>query len=200
MIKYVTSKELGNCPAAVDMRTGDIEINKSVWHRFSEFERKFILKHEEGHYILKTDDEATADLYALRQCYKTGYQSLKRSLNALYKIGVIDLTRIEKLYIEGLKIDWEDNGNVKARQELEKLTSMKQKLTTGGDPFWRGGNYKNKATGSPEEERIVTTPAAADILTKADDGIYIKGKYLSFTNIILLGILITLFLTYKKQK
>lgn len=129
--------ELGLCPAAVRMNDGVIEVNADVWNRYDQFERAFILAHEEGHYRLQTDSETEADVYALHKCYKMTDKSLKRSIETLYKVGIVNEARYNALYIEALKLDWQTNGNVKAKQELEKLkiTKMNNKMTLSSTPF-----------------------------------------------------------------
>ena len=91
--RYVDAGVLGKCPAAIDMRTGVISINKSVWDSYDKFEKFFVIYHELGHYVLDTDSEYEADAYALRHVYKTAPRSLKRSLQTLMKIRVIDSRR-----------------------------------------------------------------------------------------------------------
>ena len=129
--------ELGRCPAAVRMADGVIEINADVWDRYDDFEKAFILAHEEGHYRLQTDSETEADAYALHKCYRKTDRSLKRSIETLYKVGIVNEERYNALYTEALKLDWQANGNEKAKKELEKLniTKMNNKMTLSTTPF-----------------------------------------------------------------
>ncbi len=119
MIKYVDSRTLGLCPAAVYMETGDIEVNTSVWDTYTPFQQAFILYHELGHYRLRTDDETLADRYALHQLYARYPQSLKQSLGTLARLRIPD-SRMEALYRECLLLDAEQNNNVRAQLELIK--------------------------------------------------------------------------------
>ncbi len=120
MIKYVDSRTLGLCPAAVYMETGDIEVNTSVWDTYTPFQQAFILYHELGHYRLRTDDETLADRYALQQLYARCPQSLKRSLGTLARLRIPD-SRMEALYRECLLLDAEQNNNQRAQLELINL-------------------------------------------------------------------------------
>ncbi|MDR3046200.1 MAG: hypothetical protein LBU51_01115 [Bacteroidales bacterium] len=89
--------------AAVDLETGVIEINRQNWNQFSPFEKKYILLHEEGHYKLQTDSEIQADLYAINRVAGIEPKSLKKSIDTLYKVGILDETRIYELYKNALK-------------------------------------------------------------------------------------------------
>lgn len=118
MIRYADSRTLGQCPAAVYMDTGDIEVNTSVWDSYTPFQRQFILLHEQGHYLLNTDSEEAADRYALHQLYARYPQSLKQSLGTLARLRIPD-SRLEALYRECLLLDAQD-GNTRAQLELIK--------------------------------------------------------------------------------
>lgn len=123
MIRYADSSTLGLCPASVYMDSGDIEINTSVWHTYTPFQKQFILLHEEGHYRLQTDDETQADRYALHRLYATQPRSLKQSLGTLARLNIPD-SRMEALYRECLLLD-ADDGNPKAFLELTKYLPVK---------------------------------------------------------------------------
>lgn len=126
MIKYVDSRTLGLCPAAVYMETGDIEVNTSVWDTYTPFQQAFILYHELGHYRLRTDDETLADRYALHQLYARYPQSLKQSLGTLARLRIPD-SRMEALYRECLLLDAEQNNNVRAQLELIKIRKQQNR-------------------------------------------------------------------------
>lgn len=126
MIKYVDSRTLGLCPAAVYMETGDIEVNTSVWDTYTPFQQAFILYHELGHYRLRTDDETLADRYALHRLYARYPQSLKQSLGTLARLRIPD-SRMEALYRECLLLDAEQNNNVRAQLELIKIRKQQNR-------------------------------------------------------------------------
>lgn len=123
MLRYADSRTLGQCPAAVYMDSGDIEINTSVWDTYTPFQQQFILRHEEGHYRLQTDDETLADRYALHRLHATQPRSLKQSLATLARLR-IPASRLEALYRECLLLDAE-GGNTKAFLELTKYLPVK---------------------------------------------------------------------------
>lgn len=187
--RSVDKSVLGNCPAAVDMSTGVIDINRSVWDRYDSFEKGFILMHEVGHYILDTDSEYEADAYALRRVYRTAPRSLKRSLQTLMKIKVIDPNRLDALYREALTLDAED-GNFDAYIELEEINQSNNPL-----------NYK-KMRAVPGQETYITKKNQNFVraIRRADggkcghgmNGLHIGDWYFSLTNILLAIILIVM--------
>lgn len=181
--QYVDSSVLGTCPAAVDMRTGVISINKSVWDRYDNFEKAFVIMHEVGHYELDTDSEYEADAYALKRVYRTAPRSLKRSLQTLQKIRVIDPKRLNNLYREALQLDAAD-GNYDAAIELEHINqfnnpkSRKMRATPGQE------TYPKKRV----RNNVVNLVRRADGSTKCGhgmNGIHIGDWYFSFTNVLL---------------
>lgn len=188
-VNYVDASVLGSCPASVDMLTGVVSINKSVWDRYDQFEQNFILWHEVGHYELDTDSEYEADAYALKHVYKTAPRSLKRSLQTLMKIKVIDITRLERLYQEALKLDAND-GNQIAAMELEEINTN----------FFN--NPKSKIMrNQPGQETYLrkSKQNAIRVIRRADgdkshktNGIKVGGMYFSFTNILLMVILLVM--------
>lgn len=188
-VQYVDSSVLGRCPASVDMSTGVVSINRSVWDRYDYFEKSFVIMHELGHYLLDTDSEYEADEYALRKVYKTAPRSLKRSLQTLCKIRVIDPRRLDNLYKVALDLDAKD-GNDVAAIELERINN-----------FNNNKNFRTmtKARGQetyPEKRNIVPN---IRVIRRADgdkshgtNGIRLGGWYFSVTNILLAAILVVM--------
>ena len=144
MIKFVDSRTLGLCPAAVYMETGDIEVNTSVWDTYTPFQQAFILYHELGHYRLRTDDETLADRYALHQLYERYPQSLKQSLGTLARLRIPD-SRMEALYRECLLLDAND-GNTKAFLELIKISKTMKPSKLKETKFYRADGLVNDQT------------------------------------------------------
>lgn len=105
--------ELQDCPAGCIIETGVVVINPDLFFQYSEFHRKFILLHEEGHIVLKTgiqlEDEIKADGYAFDRLAGTEYKSLKQCLNFLEILLVPGLpstdSRIAALYDRALNWD-----------------------------------------------------------------------------------------------
>ena len=104
-IIYTDSGELQNCPAAVDMETGDLLVNLDVWDKYTEAEKQFIIGHELGHFKLDTDSEIRSDEYSLKRNFGKIRKSLKSSFTALEKTNVRDENRWDALYENALQID-----------------------------------------------------------------------------------------------
>lgn len=189
--RYVTRKELGTCPAAVDMDTGVVDVNIDVWENFDEFQRRFIFAHEEGHFRLPTDSELEADIYAINKVAGTAPKSLSRSIETLYKVGIVDDNRFENIYREALEIDYE-LGNWEAKKELQKLDNM-SKFTGNQTPFI------NKRNGFKSRKRRVDGEVEPSRSHKTN-GIVIGSFYLSFTNLLLLSVFIVLIAINAKLK
>ena len=78
-------KNIGASPAAVNIRTGILYINKSVFYSYPEEWQRFIILHEAGHLILQTFDEMKADEYAFHHFVKEGH-SLKDAVLSLSQV------------------------------------------------------------------------------------------------------------------
>lgn len=191
-VTYVDSATLGNCPASVDMRTGVVSINRTVWPRYDNFEKAFVIMHEIGHYVLNTDSEYEADAYALRRVYKTAPRSLKRSLQTLCKIRVLDPSRLEHLYREALRLD-ADDGNEIAELELQQINNKqyfnnqnpeKMRKTPGQETY---PTKRNQQT----DFRLIRR-ADGDKRGHALNGLVIGNIYFSFTNLLLMAIALIL--------
>lgn len=223
MITYVTAKELGSCPAAVLMDDGTIEINRDVWNLYTPFEQQFILAHEAGHYLLQTSSEEAADLYALQQMHRTQRRSLKQSIGTLVKMGnTIPASRVEALYREALKMDAQINGNQRATQELQYLSTKNNQRNMRQSKY----NMYHRADGqsttavSTTESEYHTDPASellyADtamvkrneqpvtgsfihIFTDHRPGLQIGSIFLDLHTIISISILVVLCMIYKKK-
>lgn len=189
--RYVDAGVLGTCPAAIDMRTGVISINKSVWDSYDKFEKSFVIYHELGHYVLDTDSEYEADAYALRHVYKTAPRSLKRSLQTLMKIRVIDSRRLDALYREALQLDACD-GNHDAVLELKRInTNLFTQKSNNMRNFAGQESYLRKNQ-QPADVKIIRRADGGDTKSHKTNGIKLGGMYFSFTNILLMVILLVM--------
>ena len=211
--RYVTADELGDCPAAVDCTNGIIEVNRDVWAAYDEFERRFILAHEEAHYYLDTDDETEADIYALRKVAGTAPKSLSRAVKALLKVGVLDEGRYYYLYEEALKLD-EEMGNKAAAKELKNFRNkfkggknMNRRVSLDGDePETIDEEIIDEieVTEEPEqpeeeaaiENRTRSRKAARRLQQKR--GIAIMGCWFSWSDICLICIAVLLYMRLGK--
>jgi len=110
----------GGTPARVNRKTGTIYLNKSVFDKFSPLYKKFVLAHEECHYIFQTKDEEMCDSYAMYKLLKEGNKPkeivdvlLKTLSNfPLHYARKINLTNNMRIY------DYIVNGNKRALNSL----------------------------------------------------------------------------------
>lgn len=111
-------------PARVYRSTGVVLINKSRFDHLPEFTKKFILKHEEGHYKLNTTNEFLADEYASNSLLLTEPGSLKNSIAALDKV-LPKNTPEQRLRIrEQVKRALRTDAALGNKEALEALTNL----------------------------------------------------------------------------
>lgn len=195
-VQYVDESVLGTCPASIDMTNGVISINTSVWDRYDNFEKAFVIFHELGHYNLDTDSEYEADKYALHHVYKTAPRSLKRSLQTLCKIRVIDATRLDRLYEECLKLDAAD-GNQEAYLELIKISNINNNKITGKMTNKTANtNYVTRKS-NKNAVKVVRFADGGSEKSHKTNGVKLGNMYFSFTNILLM--IIVLIMLFKKN-
>lgn len=200
--------DLQNCPAAVDMETGDVYINRDVWDDYTESEKQFIIQHEIGHYEQQTDSETLSDQYALKQNFGKVKKSLKSSFTALDKAGVKDDERYTELYREALAIDAE-NGNPVAAIELNNIKSVnkpknqeKMKNRPTQITYITGNTPKNKQRVTRRNfcraDGNSTESSNSQSHSHKKNGIVVSDHYFSYTNILLFAIALILIIKLKK--
>ena len=209
MLFETDSSRLQNCPAEVDMVTGDIYINTDVWDGYTEAEKRFIIGHESGHYALQTGSEQEADAYALEQNFGQIRDSLRSSFTALDKADVENEARWNALYINALEIDAR-NGNTRAANELKKLSNKPMKkqnkmrsypgqvtyIQPAQQPAQNQMTYnvrRFRADGGEGADTETPTTGKGDPKKQLKtNGIAVGNMYFSFTNIMLVAIAIIL--------
>jgi hypothetical protein len=124
-IEYVEQIPGSTTPARVFHSTGKIQINRQRWNQIpDEFHKKFILKHEEGHYEGRTNNEFFADEFAFNKLAGTEPLSLRKSITAL--TDVLPMTspqhqqRVTAQTIRALRYDAVVNKNPKAFNALKQ--------------------------------------------------------------------------------
>lgn len=127
MLKVVIDKTIGETPAAVSQSEGIIYINPIIYNRLTDFEKKFVILHEMGHYYLNTRDEIKADAYAFSVLAGTEFQSLKKSV-ATIDNTLLDSnsTKAKRLHaMKTLVLQWDyENGNTAVKEELDLMQDM----------------------------------------------------------------------------
>lgn len=138
-LKIEFDESIGNTPAALDRNTGTIYINKSLYNKFTPFQRRFVLLHEMGHYYFDTHSELYADAYAFMALAGSEYQSLKKCYETLLATLEKDnATRAERLRnMKQLIYYWDyTHGNEEAGTELLRLMEMEAYGSVTIFPGW----------------------------------------------------------------
>jgi len=207
----VDSSVLGRSPAAVYMDTGEIEINKDIWHKFTPYERAFIIQHEKGHYLLPTEFEKEADAYALVQTLKINKNALRHAISALTKMNLKDKSRLKALYYEASylkqtgktsyhKINNQNINNMRTKQNTTN-SPLIGKAAANGELMYRATkpkrrkNKRRRADGEDGAPPVTTTTYGK---SHKINGFSIGNVYFSMTNILLALILVTIFVKVKK--
>jgi len=189
--KFYWGKDMGSNPASVDTETGMLILNPRVWHNFTPFEKKFIIAHEEGHFVNPAGSEMDADLYALKKLAGTEPKSLAKSIATLDKIVNISEERLDNLYYEALKIDAQ-MGNTEAKEKIriieENMAKHKKQWPTG-KPYRNADGDDN---GEPYQSKV--EPGRSH----KTNGIVIGNFYISFTNILLIAVIVAIIKTRKQ--
>jgi len=112
--------------------TGVVLINADIWHDLELPARKFILLHEEGHYVLETSNEIEADTYAFENYVFSEPYSLKKVLKTIS----------ETLDIQNNPLHRERFNNI-----VEKVLQYDYKITRNNKilEFMKISNIKTKA-------------------------------------------------------
>ena len=123
---YTTTADfIQDSPAAIDRERGVLYINPKLFNKLTPFQRKFVKHHELGHYKYQTSDELVADAHAFDELAGTEFRSLKQALGCISEIldnsNPSKQKRYDALYKRALAWDYKENGNEKAKAELERL-------------------------------------------------------------------------------
>ena len=126
------TEEIGESPAAVNLRSGILYINPYVFFSYPPEWRRFILLHEKGHYVLQTFDEQKADAYAFHHYQKEG-RTLKDAVLSLKK--VLDKDRpdhADRIKVQLEKALWWDEAvyQKKNKKPEEKVKAMSDYIQT----------------------------------------------------------------------
>ncbi len=118
--------------AVVNRSTGIIMVNAPLFAGYTPFEQRFILLHEEGHYVLDTDCEFTADAYAFDRLAGTEFRSLRQLVATLERTLPFTTRehreRVNAQLRRALKWDYE-HGNREAGRMLARLNAGYSAMT-----------------------------------------------------------------------
>ncbi len=77
-------ENMGNNPAKVNIYSGEISVNPTIWNDLTDNEREIILTHEKGHFFNKSANEVVADNYLVKK-YGKNSEKLIEIANTINK-------------------------------------------------------------------------------------------------------------------
>ena len=202
-IQSVGTDFMGLCPAAVRI-DGDghptFLVNSLSFPAADEFAQRFYLAHELGHWLLATDNEQTADTFALAALAGTEHQSLKKSLAALNRLHTIPYSRLHALYQHCITID-----NQHKHQPLISPI-MKQNLSNDLNRKIFVNRADGDETSTPQTPDNATLANAAQLLgdiiggpCRRRAGLRVNGIFFSLESILLAALLILAVIALKRR-
>ena len=193
---------MGLCPAAVQIDGHGnplFLVNRLTFPVAYEFAQRFYLAHELGHWLLATDNEQTADTFAISALAGTEHQSLKKSLAALNRLHTIPYSRLHALYQHCITID-----NQHKHQPLISII-MKQNLSND----LNRKIFVNRADGNDTPDPSVDNATLANAAQLLGDiiggpcrrraGLRVNGIFFSLESILLAAILILAVVALKRR-
>lgn len=202
LIQTVDTNFMGLCPAAVQIDSlgnPTFLVNRLTFPAADPFAQRFYLAHELGHWLLATDNEQTADTFALAALAGTEHQSLKKSLAALNRLHTIPYSRLHALYQHCITID-----NQHKHQPLISII-MKQNLNNDLNRKIFVNHADGNDTPDPSVDNATLANAAqllGDIIggpCRRRAGLRVNGIFFSLESILLAALLILAVIALKRR-
>lgn len=202
LIQTVDTNFMGLCPAAVQidgLGNPTFLVNRLTFPAADPFAQRFYLAHELGHWLLATDNEQTADTFALAALAGTEHQSLKKSLAALNRLHTIPYSRLHALYQHCITID-----NQHKHQPLISII-MKQNLSNDLNRKIFVNHADGNDTPDPSVDNATLANAAqllGDIIggpCRRRAGLRVNGIFFSLESILLAALLILAVIALKRR-
>lgn len=202
LIQTVDTNFMGLCPAAVQIDghgNPTFLVNRITFPTADPFAQRFYLAHELGHWLLATDNEQTADTFALAALAGTEHQSLKKSLHALNRLHTIPYSRLHALYQHCITID-----NQHKHQPLISPI-MKQNLSNDLNRKIFVNHADGDDTPNPSVDNATLANAAqllGDIIggpCRRRAGLRVNGIFFSLESILLTALLILAVIALKRR-
>ncbi len=202
LIQTVDTNFMGLCPAAVQIDSlgnPTFLVNRLTFPAADPFAQRFYLAHELGHWLLATDNEQTADTFALAALAGTEHQSLKKSLAALNRLHTIPYSRLHALYQHCITID-----NQHKHQPLISII-MKQNLSNDLNRKIFVNHANGNDTPDPSVDNATLANAAqllGDIIggpCRRRAGLRVNGIFFSLESILLAALLILAVIALKRR-
>lgn len=118
-------------PARAYINRGVIEINREVWAGLSEYERDYILRHENAHIDLKTRSEQWADERAIERGDRKTKNRLYKDYLTVRKLAANDPERLAAAKTKLITLSAE-RGNKHAKAYLGQTANATGKLDGDG--------------------------------------------------------------------
>jgi hypothetical protein len=115
VLKVVFRKNKDGAPANVRLSDGTCFVDPDFWHTASDDEKRIVLYHEEGHYLLNTRSEYYADNYALNRYFQEGGRP-KKAVLAVVSTLPLDNTERQLRALNVLNLSKEHNEKLKAME------------------------------------------------------------------------------------
>ena len=202
LIQTVDTNFMGLCPAAVQIDghgNPTFLVNRLTFPAADPFAQRVYLAHELGHWLLATDNEQTADTFALSALAGTEHQSLKKSLHALNRLHTIPYSRLHALYQHCITID-----NQHKHQPLISII-MKQNLSNDLNRKIFVNHADGNDTPDPSVDNATLANAAqllGDIIggpCRRRAGLRVNGIFFSLESILLTALLILAVIALKRR-
>jgi hypothetical protein len=140
-MQAVFNKDLKGTPARVYFDDGTIELNPRMWGKLSTAEKRVILLHEIGHYKTQSNDELTADEYALSEYLRKNPGDFYTPYNVLRdNLGEAEAYRVHTMLHKSLQADFATTGNQKALSLINKIKNS--------------GGWMANFTGNPNNQTL----------------------------------------------
>ena len=205
LFRAVGYNELQDCPAAVMIDGNGLPtflVNRNSFPRMSDFEQRFALAHELGHYLMDSGDEEVADAFALGALAGTEPRSLKKSLSALYNLQTIPYDRMKALYMRCLQLDKNQKNNSKnikkMKQNLSKIYGAPLQMNReDGEPMPSTLDVPTAAQNAADAAQVIGDIIVGNNRRRA--GLRINNVFFSVESILLTAILIVLVVMVAKR-
>ena len=189
--KYSNDVRLQGNPAIVNVETGEVLINKSIWQQLTDYEKVLILLHEEGHFRNKTVDEIKADAYMVDKYLQEADTPERRQEIVRTIFGNVSNTKenaIRKAELVKYLLQWDSDGKDSEQSKRLQTVLMDSDFYASFDPMtivslvgaglnlglrvyslWQSYQYRNRYWYDlSNKERTEAITSAADTVIQAE--------------------------------
>ncbi len=135
--------DLGLVAARINRITGDLALNSQIFPGLPEKYQDFILKHEQGHYVMQTDDEYLANQYAYRLILE------ERG----YAAGTLDMLEVECFFNHPETQKYVQENIKKGKHESDWVAAVVNLLGVAAQVFYKTDKDKKDKEWVKDRER-----------------------------------------------